>query len=124
MARTATAFRLSRSATWLLLTTLFLAVAEPVLAAPNAPSPLPGAQLRMTIGKRTTLVYEPRTLAPAQPMVVQPTAAAPSIGLEFKGSANPAAGVSSLLRVQLTTDAAVHFRPRRGGLAISYRAQF
>lgn len=119
----ASAHRLFQAAAAPLLAAL-LTVTGPCAAAPDAPSPLPGLQLRLALGSRTSMVYEPRPLPPNQPLAVQPATAAPSIGLEFKGAPSHAAGPQSLLRVQLSADTALQFRPRRGGLAVSYRAQF
>jgi hypothetical protein len=93
-------------------------------AAPEAPSPLPGPQLRLVLGSRTAMVYEPRSPAPPLPLAGQQGQAAPSIGLEFRTPPSHANGPRGLLRVQLSSDAALQFRPRRGGLAVSYRADF
>lgn len=128
MACPATAHCLARPAPGLplclLLCLLLLGGARPCGAAPDAPSPLPGKQLRLALGPRTSVVYEPRPLPPRQPLAVQPGDAAPSVGLEFQAPPGHASGPRSLLRVQLSADAAVQFRPRRGGLAVSYRAEF
>lgn len=124
MARPASAARPLPPAPALLLALVLLSAAAPSGAAPDAPSPLPGKQLRLALGPRTSVVYEPRPLPPQQPLAVQPGDAAPSVGLEFKAPPGHASGPRGLLRVQLSADAAVQFRPRRGGLAVSYRAVF
>lgn len=97
----------------------------PVAAvAAVAPAPLPGAQLRLSLSPNRALVYEPGRLSAVNPLsAVDGVATRPSFGLEFR---SPAAHQrpSSLLRLQLSADAALQFRPRRGGLAVSYRAQF
>lgn len=46
-----------------------------------------------------------------------------SLGLEFR-RASSAQSARDLLKVQLTADSVLNFRPRGGGLAITYRSQF
>ncbi len=90
----------------------------------TAPPALPAAQLRLALTSRTTMVYEPRRVATPLPLAGDGQGETPpSLGLEFRSP--PAQhGARSILRVQLSGDAALQFRPRRRGLAISYRAQF
>lgn len=81
--------------------------------------------LRMGLNQRTQIVYEPRPWQPATPL---PTDYAvrrpqPSLGLEFKtASRNEAA--RSLLRVQLSGDSVLQFKPRGGGMTVTYKSQF
>lgn len=99
------------------------AAAPPVLQ--GAPTALPGPQLRLAIGPSASMVYGPRRLAAPQ-LLPDPQAAAvpPSLGLEFRAPAASREGPRALLRVQLSGDAALQFRPRRRGIAVSYRAEF
>lgn len=99
--------------------------ATPAAVAQTAPSTLPGPQLKLALGRSASMVYEPRRLPAAQPLAdPQAGAAAPSLGLEFRSPPAQRDGLRSVLRVQLSSDAALQFRPRRGGLAVSYRAEF
>lgn len=123
----------SAKLTWVgalgLLAVMWVALPQTGLAAPDptrlsAPSALPEAQLRLVLTPRTTMVYEPRRLANPLPLAGDgQREAPPSLGLEFRSPPSQH-GPRSILRVQLSGDAALQFRPRRGGLAISYRTQF
>ena len=101
-----------------------MAQALPIVAG-QAPSTLPGPQLKLAPGRSASVVDEPRRLATPQPLA-DPLAAAmsPSLGLAFRAPPASRDGPRALLRVQLSGDAALQFRPRRGGLAVSYRAEF
>ena len=111
------------------LAVLWMALPQAGVAAPDAtrlsaPPALPAAQLRLVLTSRTAMVYEPRRLA--TPLVLAgdgKSEAPPSLGLEFRSPPSQH-GPRTILRVQLSGDAALQFRPRRGGLAISYRTQF
>ena len=99
-------------------------VAQPDAIHLSAPSPLPQAQLRLVLTPRTTMVYEPRRLASPLAMAADgQVEAPPSVGLEFRSPPSHT-GARAVLRVQLSGNAALQFRPRKGGLAISYRNQF
>ena len=111
------------------LTVLCLVLPQAALAAPDAtrlsaPPALPAAQLRLVLTSRTAMVYEPRRLAVPLPLAgAGQSEVPPSLGLEFRSPPSQH-GPRAMLRVQLSGDAALQFRPRRGGLAISYRTQF
>lgn len=114
------------AAAWLAAGLLPGALAVPPVAPAVSPAMLAASHqapmLAMPLGPRTRLIYEPRRLPPPNAFAdAQPTP--PSLGLEFKGpDANQ--GPRGLLRVQLSGTSAVQFRPRRSGLAVSYRAEF
>ena len=98
--------------------------AAPDVTRLTAPAALPAAQLRLQLTSRTTMVYEPRRLSTPLPLAAEGQGETPpSLGLEFRSPPSQH-GARSILRVQLSGDAALQFRPRRRGLAISYRAQF
>lgn len=102
----------------------WLACAGSAAFAQHTPSPLPGPQLRLALSPVASMVYEPRRVPAASPLADNNLdGAAPSLGLEFKSPAKRD-GPRALLRVQLSADSALQFRPRRGGLAVSYRAEF
>lgn len=46
-----------------------------------------------------------------------------SLGLEFRRKSS-SQSAKDLLRVQLTSDSALNFRPRSGGMVVTYRSQF
>jgi hypothetical protein len=73
---------------------------------------------------RTRLIYEPRPVHPwsdnnglTQPRPEQ------RVGFEFK-SRSGARDLRNLLRLQLTSDSSLQFKPRSGGLAVSWRSEF
>jgi hypothetical protein len=107
---------------------LLLLVAAGLSArAADAPAALPAGQLKLALGPHTSMVYEPRRLPSPLPLQADGAAveaAAPSLGLEFRTPSATRDGPRGLLRVQLSGDAALQLRPRRGGLAISYRTTF
>jgi len=112
-----------------LLVSLWLGLPQACLSTPDAtrlsaPPALPAVQLRLALTPRTAMVYEPRRLASPLPLATDGQAAAPpSLGLEFRSPPSHS-GTRAVLRVQLSGDAALQFRPRKGGLAVSYRSQF
>lgn len=84
----------------------------------------PGA-LRLALSDRMGMVYTPRppaptAVAPHDLARAQPQA---SLGLEFASRARRE-GPRSLLRVQLSGDSTLAFRPRGGGLHVTYRSTF
>ena len=80
--------------------------------------------LRLGINETLNVVYvQPRWQGQTpvtELLAPQPRA---SLGLEFR---SPAAsqGPRSILRVQLSGDSVLNFRPRGGGMAATYRSQF
>lgn len=90
-------------------------VADPAAAA--------GAALRLPLAEHAQMVYQPRPWQqPDTPTASLPASRA-SLGLEFK-AVRPTDGAASVLRVQLAGDSVLQFRPRGGGLSITYRSQF
>jgi len=82
--------------------------------------------LRLPLSRRAQLVVQTRPWQPVDALTAQTlpaTAQQPSLGLEFKAK-RPTDGALSLLRVQLSGESVLQFRPRGGGLAVSYRSQF
>lgn len=107
-----------------------LETATPAGRVPGGPSAdvsrtLVGARIRLSDGSG---LYADRlgALTPAVPGTDTGQWATVRVGLEFKRAASQWSGLKtgSLLRVQLSGDANLSFRPRRGGLQVSYRAQF
>jgi hypothetical protein len=99
--------------------------ADPPQGAPwTSPNRFDRPVLQLDLSPRTRLVYQPAErrpwgeqpgLAPQQPQS--------SLGLEFK-SKKPGSGLRHALRVQLSSKESLQFRPRGGGLVVTYRAQF
>lgn len=86
-----------------------------------ADTPLLGLQ----VGPRTRLLYGQETNSARflPDLARQREEAANTVGLELRTS-KPGRDLRQLLRVQLSSSSALHFRPRRSGLVVSYRAQF
>ncbi len=90
-----------------------------------APAPLPQAQLRLALTPRTAMVYEPQRVPSPAELADRSVAPVPhALGLEFRTPSASAHGPESVLRLQLSAGAALHLRPRRRGVALSYRVQF
>ena len=96
-----------------------------VAATPSFTTALPMAPtLRLGVNERVNVVYEqPRWQGQTPVAELLPPQARASLGLEFR---SPAAsqGPRSILRVQLSGDSVLNFRPRGGGMAVTYRSQF
>lgn len=108
------------------------AMANAAAVMPTSASPWQGpaaearqGELKLGLTQRTQLVYEPRPWQPATPLPTDYTVRRPqpSLGLEFK-SASKDQSVKSLLRVQLSGDSVLQFRPRGGGMTVTYKSQF
>jgi hypothetical protein len=87
-------------------------------------SPVPGAALSLSLGPRVNVVYEQRRLQDlGQPIDLPVRPARNRLGMEFR---SPAAsqGPRGILRLQLSGDSALNFRPRGGGMAVTYRSSF
>ncbi len=80
--------------------------------------------VRATLSPRTRLVYETETALPGS----RADGASPRtsrVALEFKSRKSPVSNLrDGLMRVQLSGDAAVHLKPRGGGLQVMYRERF
>ncbi len=83
--------------------------------------------VRASFSARTRVVYETET-TPSWRSSGNPAGAGvrtSRVALEFKSKPSPVSNLrDGLLRVQLSGDAAVHFRPRSGGLQVMYRERF
>lgn len=76
--------------------------------------------LRFELGPRTQLLVQP-----PQRLAEQPRASESGLGVELKlRPARTSRDLQQLLRLQLSQRSALQFRPRSGGLTISYREQF
>ncbi|HVK32410.1 MAG TPA: hypothetical protein VM845_07865 [Burkholderiaceae bacterium] len=80
--------------------------------------------LRLNLSARTRLIYQPAEQRPwGQYPGLAPEPQQPALGVEFKSS-KPGSGLRQVLRVQLSSQESLQFRPRKGGMAVTYRAQF
>lgn len=95
---------------------LLLIAATPVFAA---------EPLKLALSPGARLVYTPKPWAPATALPEDAGRAPPQaqLGLEFAGR-SASKDVKSLLRVQLSADSVLNFRPRGGGLTVTYRSTF
>lgn len=95
-----------------------------VLANPQSawqPSP----QQRVALTLNTQVVQQPLSLQPRggnPELQAIPTTQA-SLGLEFRRKSS-SQSAKDLLKVQLTADSALNFKPRGGGMVVTYRSQF
>lgn len=95
-----------------------------VLADPqHAWRPDPQQRVALTINSevlRQPLSWQPRGgLADLQSGATRQT----SLGLEFRRKSSTQSA-KDLLKVQLTADSALNFKPRGGGMSVTYRSQF
>jgi hypothetical protein len=80
--------------------------------------------LTLHLSERTTLIFQPPERRPwGEHPGLAPQPAPQALGLEFK-AARPSGLPPHVLRVQLSSNESLQFRPRGGGLAVTYRAQF
>jgi hypothetical protein len=82
--------------------------------------------VRATLSARTRIVYETGAALPWRSGDNVATGARTSrVALEFKSRKSPVSNLrDGLLRMQLSSDAAVHLKPRGGGLQVTYRERF
>jgi hypothetical protein len=97
--------------------------AQDVYALSQRPS------LRFDLGSRTQLLVQPPQRLPggAYGLALEPSRVSETaVGLELKlrPAGNASRDLKQLLRLQLSQRSALQFRPRSGGLAITYREQF
>jgi hypothetical protein len=79
--------------------------------------------LRFELGPRTQLLLQPPQRLAGLPE--QSRASESGLGVELKlRPASSSRDLQQLLRLQLSQRSALQFRPRSGGLVISYREQF
>lgn len=80
--------------------------------------------LRLGLDDRVNLVYERRLQSGVgQPVDLLAHPPRTSLGMEFR-TPNGSQGPRSILRVQLSGDSVLNFRPRGGGMTVIYRSQF
>lgn len=99
--------------------------AQPLLAASRTPTPVIGVRARL--GNRTRLVAEADANALGRDTsggAETPAADGARLALEFKTKSPLKDLRTSLLRVQLSGQSALHFRPRGGGMQVTYRETF
>jgi hypothetical protein len=112
----------------LLLAAMLLGVGVPCSAQDvNGLSQRPA--LRFELGPRTQLLLQPpqRVATSASALALDPPRASESgVGIELKlrPAGSSSRELKQLLRLQLSQRSALQFRPRSGGLAITYREQF
>ena len=85
----------------------------------------PNPQQRVALSVNTQTVHRPLSWQPRggnPDLHTAPTTQA-SLGLEFRRKSTSQAA-KDLLKVQLTSDSTLNFRPRGGGMVVTYRSQF
>lgn len=84
-----------------------------------------GGLLRVPLNGRTAVVWEPARWRPSLPHPADAAAPAPveRLGLDFRAT-GPADAPRALLRVQLSAQSVLNFRPRGGGMLVTYKSQF
>ena len=85
----------------------------------------PPPQQRVAVTLNTQVVHQPLSWQPRggnPELQANPTTQA-SLGLEFRRKSS-SQSAKDLLKVQLTADSALNFRPRGGGMVVTYRSQF
>lgn len=103
------------------LTLPCLAQAQPPALNAQAARAAAPPQLQMGLTEQAALVYAPRRQPqPGLDLDAPPKA---KLGLEFHAP-DTRQKLRGLLRVQLTSDSSLGFRPRSRGLEVSYQAQF
>lgn len=85
----------------------------------------PDPQQRVALTLNTQLVQQPPSWQPraGNPDPQALATAQASLGLEFRRNSG-SQSARDLLKIQLTSGSALNFRPRSGGLVVTYRAQF
>jgi len=99
-----------------------MAQAQVAAASFGSSETAPQTRLRLGLTPSTHIVYEPKPYVPPNEFHTR-VPQQPSLALEFK-SPKKDQGPRSLLRVQLSGDSVLHFRPRGGGMTVTYRSQF
>lgn len=85
----------------------------------------PDPQQRVALTVNTEVVHQPLSWQPragVADLQPGPTTQA-SLGLEFRRRSSTQSA-KDLLKVQLTADSVLNFRPRGGGMVVTYRSQF
>ncbi|HLL18926.1 MAG TPA: hypothetical protein VK439_09090 [Rubrivivax sp.] len=85
----------------------------------------PDAQQRVALSLKSQVVHQPLTWQPrgGNPELHTNPSTQSSLGLEFRRKSS-SQSAKDLLKVQLTADSALNFRPRGGGMVVTYRSQF
>jgi hypothetical protein len=85
----------------------------------------PDPQQRVALTLDTQVVHQPLSWQPrgGNPDLQGSATTQATLGLEFRRK-SPAQSYKDLLRVQLTADSMLNFRPRGGGLVVTYRSTF
>ena len=85
----------------------------------------PSPQQRVAVTLNTNVVHQPLTWQPrgGNPDTHAQPSAQSSLGLEFRRKSG-SQSAKDLLKVQLTADSALNFRPRGGGMVVTYRSHF
>ena len=85
----------------------------------------PDTGQRVALTLNTHAVYQPLTRQPRgsnTDLQGAPSTQA-SLGLEFRRKSSTQSA-KDLLKVQLTADSVLNFKPRSGGMVVTYRSQF
>jgi len=85
----------------------------------------PKGQQRVAFTVNTHVVHQPLSWQPrggSPELQAHPTTQS-TLGLEFRRKSNTQSA-KDLLKVQLTADSALNFKPRGGGMVVTYRSQF
>ncbi len=86
----------------------------------------PDAEQRVALTLNThTPVYQPLTWQPrgGNTDLQGASSTQASLGLEFRRKSSTQSA-RDLLKVQLTADSVLNFKPRSGGMVVTYRSQF
>ena len=83
------------------------------------------ARQRVAVTVKTEVVHQPLTWQPrgGNPELHANPSTQSTLGLEFRRKSSTQSA-KDLLKVQLTADSALNFRPRGGGMVVTYRSQF
>ena len=78
----------------------------------------------LPLSERTRLIYEPKPVRPwADNNGLTQQRSEQRVGLEIRNRSGTRE-LRNLLRVQLTSDSTLQFKPRSGGMAVSWRSEF
>ena len=85
----------------------------------------PNPQQRVALTVNTHVVHQPLSWQPrgGSPELQASPSTQSTLGLEFRRKSSTQSA-KDLLKVQLTADSALNFKPRGGGMVVTYRSQF
>jgi hypothetical protein len=118
---------LKTAARWVLVGSSLLAwgscLAEGLADPQSAWQPHPQQRVAVTIN--TQVIHQPLSWQPrgGNPELQANPSTQSTLGLEFRRKSSTQSA-KDLLKVQLTADSALNFRPRGGGMVVTYRSQF